>query len=168
MKEDFTREELQKMPLEQLSRLLTDRERLFVEEYLRDYNGTQAAVRAKYARKNASATAWRLLRKDTVAVYRDRKVKETFEAMGITPAFVQLGCLEIYKRCMAKEPVMAWDIKEHAWLPSGEWQFDARGALRALNQMADLLGMKKGDDDDDAPGGYESQLAGGSGEERTF
>ena len=45
------------MSMEELEKLLTRKERLFVEEYDRDGNGTQAAIRAGYSpgKKNASA-----------------------------------------------------------------------------------------------------------------
>ena len=46
------------MSMEELEKLLTRKERLFVEEYDRDGNGTQAAIRAGYSpgKKNASAS----------------------------------------------------------------------------------------------------------------
>ena len=47
---------------------LTYRQQLFVEEYLCDLNGTQAAVRAGYARKGAEATASKLLTNPKVAL----------------------------------------------------------------------------------------------------
>ena len=37
------------MSMEELEKLLTRKERLFVEEYDRDGNGTQAAIRAGYS-----------------------------------------------------------------------------------------------------------------------
>lgn len=51
------------MSMEELEKLLTRKERLFVEEYDRDGNGTQAAIRAGYSpgKKNASAAAVCLL-----------------------------------------------------------------------------------------------------------
>ena len=42
---------------------LTAKQARFVEEYLVDLNGTQAAIRAGYSPKTAAATASRLLRK---------------------------------------------------------------------------------------------------------
>ena len=46
---------------------LTRRERLFVGEYLTDFNGTRAAIRAGYAARSAHVTASRVLRKAKVA-----------------------------------------------------------------------------------------------------
>jgi len=42
---------------------LTDKNRLFVMEYLRDFNATRAAMNVGYSKKTASSIGWRLLRK---------------------------------------------------------------------------------------------------------
>jgi len=47
---------------------LFDKRSRFVEEYLRDQNGTQAAIRAGYAPGSAYSAASRLLRNDQVRV----------------------------------------------------------------------------------------------------
>lgn len=151
-KKTLTPEELRALPMERLEKLLTDKQTLFVFEYLRDFNGTQAAIRAGYEEKSAAGQAWKLLRKPEIKEYRDRKVKEIFESKGITPEFIQLSCFEIYCRCMNKEPVMVWDTDARTYVPGGEWQFDAKGALKALDQMATILGMKRPDTGDKKPG----------------
>lgn len=46
---------------------LTPKQQRFVEEYLKDLNGTQAAIRAGYSRKTANEQAARLLAKASVA-----------------------------------------------------------------------------------------------------
>jgi len=45
---------------------LTDKERLFVQYYLVDFNATQAAVMAKYSKRSARQLAARLLTKDYI------------------------------------------------------------------------------------------------------
>lgn len=47
---------------------LTKIQERFVEEYLIDFNGTQAAIRAGYAPKSAASRAWRLLQRHEVQV----------------------------------------------------------------------------------------------------
>lgn len=49
------------------ARKLSDRERLFVAEYLKDLNATQAAIRAGYAKPSARQQGYRLLTKDHVS-----------------------------------------------------------------------------------------------------
>lgn len=46
---------------------MTPKQERFVEEYLVDLNGTQAAIRAGYAETRASTQAWRLLRRPEIA-----------------------------------------------------------------------------------------------------
>lgn len=43
--------------------LLEPRQRLFIDEYLKDFNGTQAAIRAGYSEKTAQEQSSRLLSK---------------------------------------------------------------------------------------------------------
>ena len=168
-KKQWTAEELKALPMERLEKLLTDRQTLFVFEYLRDFNGTKAAERAGYEPKSAASQAWKLLRRPEIKEYRDRKVREIFESKGITPEFIQLSCFEIYCRCMEKEPVVEWDSAAREWKPSGTWQFDARGALRALDQMAAILGMKRPEAEKKAPAeSVEQFLARTGGNERKF
>ena len=68
------------MSIEELEKLLTRKERLFVEEYDRDGNGTQAAIRAGYnpGKKNASASvqASKLLRSAKISAYRRARANE--------------------------------------------------------------------------------------------
>ena len=52
------------------ARPLTDRQRAFVLEYLRDLNGTQAAIRAGYAGDRAASTASRRAPRHTASTVR--------------------------------------------------------------------------------------------------
>jgi len=58
---------------------LSERQQRFVDEYLKNPNGTQAAIRAGYAVLSAAAQAVRLLRNDKVLqaiAERSRKIRE--------------------------------------------------------------------------------------------
>ncbi len=46
---------------------LTDQQRLFVAEYLKDNNATQAAIRAGYSKKTAEQIGYQLLQKTSVS-----------------------------------------------------------------------------------------------------
>lgn len=48
---------------------LTNGQRKFVQEYVKDWNGTQAAIRAGYAPKNAAITATKLLINPNIQIY---------------------------------------------------------------------------------------------------
>ncbi len=59
---------------------LTDKQRAFVLEYVKDWNGTQAAIRAGYSEDSASEIAYENLRKPQIRQLIDRH----FEDMGLT------------------------------------------------------------------------------------
>ena len=83
------------MSMEELEKLLTRKERLFVEEYDRDGNGTQAAIRAGYSpgKKNASASvqASKLLRSAKISAYRRARANELCSQMGISRETIRLN-----------------------------------------------------------------------------
>lgn len=42
--------------------------------------------------------------------------------------------------------MLEWDSAQREWVPSGLWQFDSKGALRALDMLAKLLpGLRQED-----------------------
>lgn len=55
---------------------LTPKQARFVEEYLVDLNGTQAAIRAGYSENSAAEIAWQTLRRPHVAEAVDRLLAE--------------------------------------------------------------------------------------------
>lgn len=140
----------EELGLEELERLLTKQQRTFVEEYEKDGNGTQAALRAGYGRGKDSGTAnaaaaavaaSRLLRSDKVAAYRRARASELCKQLGVSRETVSLQLMEVYRRCMGAVPVMVWDSAAHAWVESGQWRFDSKGAIKALELLGDSLGM---------------------------
>lgn len=55
---------------------LSKKRRVFIEEYLKDFNGTQAAIRAGYAENSASVTASRLIANDNISDAIDAAIEE--------------------------------------------------------------------------------------------
>lgn len=108
-------------------------------------NGTQAAIQAGYkaGKDNASAAvqASRLMKDPRIRAYRNAVLRESVEDMALTRENVLLRQLEVWRRCMAAEPVMIWDSEKHEWVESGVWRFDAKGATKALENIAKLLGL---------------------------
>lgn len=120
---------------------LTPQQEIFCQEYIVDYNGTQAAIRAGYAEKTAASQASRLLKNANV-LSRVRAIqKERLEKLALTQEAVLLKFLEVYDRCMQVSPVMEWDYTERKYVKTGEYAFDAKGALRALEDIGKYLQM---------------------------
>lgn len=67
---------------------LTDKQRVFCEEYLIDLNATQAAIRAGYSKKTASVTACENLTKPNVQEYLQELQAARSERTEITADYV--------------------------------------------------------------------------------
>lgn len=145
----------------ELGKALKPRERQFVREYLKDLNGTKAARRVGYSEKSAASQASRLLRKPEVRAYRDALLQEQFDAIGVTKHSIAAEVWEIYQKCCQKKPVLEWDSSVHGWVESGEWQFDVKGALKALDMLRQMLPEMQKDGGGDSFGGLEAMLMGG-------
>ena len=63
---------------------MTPRQKRFIEEYLIDQNGTQAAIRAGYAPKNARTTGAKLLAHSNIAKSLAEKQREASEKASVT------------------------------------------------------------------------------------
>lgn len=122
-------------------RPLTPQQELFCAEYLVDYNGTKAAQRAGYAEKTAAAQASRLLKNVNVLSRVRALQKEHLEKLAVTQESVLLNLLEVYDRCMQKKPVYEWDYETGQYKETGEYAFDSKGALRALELIGKHLAM---------------------------
>lgn len=147
MKRERSREELENMTERELEKLLTDKQKAFVREYMLDKNGTQAAIRAGYkAGKDnhaAAVTASKLMKDPVINAYRRVLQREAFRRLGITLESLCEDLVEIKDRCMQKMPVMEWDRDAHEYVETGEWSFDAKGATKAISELADLLDVKE-------------------------
>lgn len=145
-KEEFDPERAAQMTADEIAEYMMLKEILFVKEFLTTLNGTKAAILAGYTpgKDNASAAvrASRLLKDPRIKAYRDALLRESVDSMALTRENVLLRQLEIYQRCMAAVPVMKWDEQERKWVESGVWRFDAKGASKAMENIAKLLGME--------------------------
>lgn len=114
----------------------------FCQEYVVDYNGTEAAVRAGYSDKRAAAQASTLLKREDVMERIAELQKEQAQRLGLSADRVVMELWEIYKRCMQAEPVMEWNADAHAYVPSdAKYTFDANGAVKALKLIGEHIGM---------------------------
>ena|GEM_PF-340241 len=129
------------MTLVELERVVTLRQRKFVAYLADGLSGTEAAVKAGYSARTAASQASELLRNPKVSAYRKEFMKTVLERLCLTPESIAVRLYEVYERCMSKTPVLEYDrdAKEH--VPSGEWQFDSRGAVRVLELLGRNAGM---------------------------
>ena len=120
---------------------LTLKQALFAKEYLRDLNGTQAAIRAGYSAKTACEQATRLLSSPKVAAAIQAAMDKRSERTNITADYVLNTIVSTIERCSQARPVV--DKRGERVMvatPDGElapaFTFDATAVLKG----AELLG----------------------------
>lgn len=119
---------------------LTDKQLRFAQEYLIDCNGARAAKAAGYSEDRARQTARELLQNVTVARVIAEQRKKLSDETHVTPGVIINNLLENYSRALQQEPVLEFDPKEKAMVPSGEWKYDGQTANRAMELIAKMLG----------------------------
>lgn len=120
---------------------ITSKQERFCQEYIVDYNGAQAAVRAGYAANSARKTASRMLTNaDILARVRELQREQTAR-LALTQDYVLQQLVDTYRCCREPEPVLVYDPDAGGMVESGKYQFDSKGALRALELIGKHLGM---------------------------
>lgn len=115
---------------------LTPRQGRFVEEYLKDLNATQAAIRAGYSAKTADVQGPRLLGNVRVgAAIAAGKAARTKRA-ELSADWVLRNLRKNLQRALQAEPVL--DSKGE---PTGEYVYAGSVANRALELIGKHLGM---------------------------
>jgi phage terminase small subunit len=107
--------------------MLSDKHKIFVEEYMIDFNGTRAASRAGFAEAKA---AWRLLRREDIRAEVDRRLLERQRASKLT-----IEKIEGMLRNMAEvEPLDIWDAEGNV-LPLVDMPPRARQAIKSIKKV---------------------------------
>ena len=100
---------------------LSPKEERFCQEYVIDYNGTQAAIRSGYKESDAAVRASKLLRKAKVSARVRDLQQEMAQRLALSQDYVVIELVNTYKEGKAIE--------------------DSKNALRALELMGKHLGM---------------------------
>lgn len=118
-----------------------DRIERFAQEYAKSLNVSQSAINAGYSEKTAASQGSRLL-KNVKVITRVRELQnEMLERLPVSIFTVIQGYLDVYNRCMTAIPVTKWDYTEKMMVETGDYVFDSKGALSALDSIGKYLGM---------------------------
>jgi phage terminase small subunit len=128
---------------------LNEQQRLFVQEYRKDWNATQAAIRAGYSKRTAKQAGSRLLTHVDVRMALAEAHERVAKRVDVTVEGIVRDLAEVAERCMQKVPVMERDPTDRRDqrqvrdLETGEgvWEFNAAGANRSLELLGKHLGM---------------------------
>jgi phage terminase small subunit len=130
---------------------MTKRKLRFVDEYLKDFNQTQACIRAGYSERSAKTAASRLMADVNLVALINQRLElvrankqevDEFNHNEIRKCF-----RAIYERCMQAEPVMRWNPTTKEMEPvrdeNGDavYMFDSTGANRAMENIAKNKGF---------------------------
>jgi len=156
-KKDLDLTRAQEMSSGEIAKYLQERERKFAQAYVKCGNATQAAIEAGYrpGKKNASAAVQgsRMLKDDCIKAYRMALIREELDSKDLSKESILLKLNKILDRCMEAVPVMTRDQETKEMIESGTWEFDSRGAVKAIEAINKMMGY-------DAPQKHEVKAAG--------
>lgn len=115
---------------------LNEKQKQFCEEFIIDFNGAQAAIRAGYSKRSAKQIAFEHLTKPDLQAYIKELIENRNERTRITQDEVIRDIIEVKNRCMQKVPVFSLDENGN-----NLWKFDAQGANKALDMLAKHTGL---------------------------
>lgn len=135
---------------------MNKKQEVFINEYLKDFNGTRAyKVAYKSCKKDgtARANACKLLANPNIQKAIQEQSDKQLDELHIDVNYIVRNIKEVTERCMQKEPVEYFDKIDKCWkplteeveLPNGEiiearvMKFDAGNSLKGL----ELLGKYK-------------------------
>lgn len=119
---------------------LTAKQQRFVDEYLKDLNATQAAIRAGYSKRTAKSIGQENLTKPDIDAAVKKAMDGRSERTAITQDYVLSGIVEVIERCRQVAPVLDRSgAQVFVDTPDGEaapaFAFDAKNVLKGLELL---------------------------------
>jgi len=118
---------------------MTDKQKMFVKEYLIDLNATQAAIRAGYSENSAKEIGCENLTKHNIQEAISKEVEARTKKVEITAEYVLSNLKKVAERCMQEEEVMKYDYDSKELVGTGEYKFDSSGANKSLELLGKYL-----------------------------
>ena len=126
-----------------MASLKDERQIRFVEEYIKDLNATQAAIRAGYSKKTARSQGARLLTNVDILEAIQEAKNERSERTKIDQDYVLTNIQKVIERCMQIAPVESGMIEDAEGQLAQAFVFKEQGALKGLELLGKHLGMFK-------------------------
>ena len=82
----------------------------------------------------SDSTAWKMMQRARVKKAMQLFLEDALDRIGVSHASLVADLVKIKERCMQCQPVLDDEGK-----PTGMFQFDARAAIAAVKEIADLL-----------------------------
>lgn len=124
---------------------LNEKQKAFCREYIKDFNATQAAIRAGYTKRNTNRVGSRLLSNIDIQSHIDELKKEAAVKSRVTPEWILAKLEQIVEMGLGNEPT---DVLVKESYGVGLTQTDSRkmtkADLAAAKSALDLLGRYHG------------------------
>lgn len=126
---------------------LTPKERIFVSEYIKTRNGSEAARIAGYSPLAAKEIACRMLTKAHIRAEIDARIEKIQEKAEVSAEWVLVRLKEVARRCLQEVPVMEFDHEAKTMVQKvdeqgrGVWEFDSSGANKSLELLGKTIRM---------------------------
>lgn len=121
--------------------LKNPKEEAFCQYYTTIRKKGEAAKQAGYSEKSASSQAYQLLQKTTIQNRIAEIEAENSEHWIVDKNWLLGELVGTYRKCSKPEEVLIWNDEAKAMRPSGEYKFDSRGALGALDMIGKHIGF---------------------------
>ncbi len=112
---------------------MSKRQALFVQEYLKDMNATQAAIRSGYSAKTARACASRLLTKANIQAAVQRGVAVKSKKAECSQEWVMKRLMAIAGADMSD--LASWNESGMIWKPSSELSSETKASVHQVEQV---------------------------------
>ena len=120
---------------------MTDKQNIFVQEYLTCLNATEAAKKSGYSENTAYSIGQRLLKNAEISQAINTALQERKQRTAITADYVLANLREIVERTMQKQPVIVKGVQAVDESGNNLWTFDAKNAIKALELIGKHLGL---------------------------
>lgn len=120
--------------------MLNDKQKLFVDEYVKHPCATKAAIAAGYSKKTAHSIGAENLTKPEIRAEIQRKQDIAAEGAEVNAIWLNTRLRQMVERCMTAEPVMVKN-EQGVLVESGEYKFDSTGANKAIEMLCKRTGF---------------------------
>ena len=120
---------------------MTDKQQLFVQEYIASLNATQSAVKAGYSKRTAYSIGQRLLKNVEIQEAINSAINERQARTEVTADYVITSLYEVAERCMQAKPVIVKGQQITDEQGNNLWCFDAKNAIKSLELLGKHLGL---------------------------
>ena len=118
---------------------LTEKQKKFCHEYLKDFNQAQSAIRAGYGKKNARVMASKLMANKSVTVYLVELQNEIAEKHDLTPDGIILNLKNLRNKCI--NYMDGLELDDGTLIPSKNGPAYAMVTVRVNELMGQHIGM---------------------------